>query len=1220
MLRKGIAVLSIVSTCTVGATLAYASETFELAIPSQSVAEAAKSLSYATRHSVLFRTDALGDARTHPINGSYSLEDALERILKGTNLQGGLTESGVIVISQKQSAQAPILEGTTVGTKDIKKSLLAGTAGILLGTAPQALAQTTPDVTEAPIPTARPSTAVTETGSEIIVTGRQLDQSLAIAAKRDAKRIIDTITADQSSRLPDNNIVESLGRIPGVSFLRDTDTGDGTNISIRGLDAALNNIQFDGINAATSGADGTRRVGLEGISADDIAELRVAKSLLPEDEGEGIGGAVKIITKTPLQRGEDRLDLGIEGRAYDFNDKEGFQVNAGATKIFNENFGVNISGSFRRREILNYRVNGSRARPVFFSQVRTVNGDTIDTAGLIALNDAQNAADAANGDTSPDNDFFDVGTLFNDVLPGQLDPDALDFTTQAYSVSEQTRDTLNLSGAIDWQVAPSTLLTLGGRYNNETREQDINELNFSSADEDYFLRSDGVLQSNFTNSLSNFSLEVADRERTSASFYLKGKSDLGRLKLDYQASYSLEDNDSPDSEINFQVTPAIRDILRNSSRAPDGAPPSNSTHQFAPFTYVDNFFPVPSAGPLSFPGFVTVPATATTPEVLFPSLGELLPDINNSYESQFVDVQLADTNENDRIAFRFDGDYDVDRGIINSVKFGAKYERSDTNTNSRRFGVGDGRFLRDGTFSAIDLDEQDQIPFGEFQGITTSEFISLDNIGNPLAGNYLSQIPSIDRQGFRNFVRNFTNTFDDRAPASFTIRDLREEIWAGYAQAELEIEKLSIIGGIRVEHYDGNYATTQRLETGILNVDNRGLEGGARTRIPLLINGSTDGLAEIVETSSNTQVLPRINATYEIRDDILLRAGFGYSLARPSLNQLSQAGELDFDINVDDAPSLLGAVTLDDVVAQGGLPIENIRVSSSTDFDFERGNPNLKPAKSRNIDLSLEWYPRAGTSFSIGAFHKEIDNFIFINNEPDLTDDSFSIEPFIENLSPAAIELFAPFGGLEAFLNGPGAALIDVSFQQPQNGDTATVQGIELGANHQFDWAPGILKDMGFSGNITFTDSDAELPGGDYDSSGDLNVLLGVAQIDDLKPNRQVPFFNSPPITANATLYYDANGLDIAVSYSYQDHSFNGLALYGLSDFDASYEQWDFAAAYDLPKEILGAEVKVYFEVPDFTDGGLKPTAVRNIGEGSNLIDLASFNGREYRFGIRAKF
>ena len=48
---------------------------------------------------------------------------------------------------------------------------------------------------------------------------------------------------------------------------------------------------------------------------------------------------------------------------------------------------------------------------------------------------------------------------------------------------------------------------------------------------------------------------------------------------------------------------------------------------------------------------------------------------------------------------------------------------------------------------------------------------------------------------------------------------------------------------------------------------------------------------------------------------------------------------------------------------------------------------------------------------------------------------------------------------------------------QPQNGDVATVQGVELALQNQLTFLPPVLHGIGVYANYTFTDSNAAIPG-----------------------------------------------------------------------------------------------------------------------------------------------
>ncbi len=70
-------------------------------------------------------------------------------------------------------------------------------------------------------------------GDEIVVTGYRLSLSASLNEKRNAAGVIDVIKAEDIADFPDNNLAESIQRIPGVAITRDQ--GEGRNISVRGL-------------------------------------------------------------------------------------------------------------------------------------------------------------------------------------------------------------------------------------------------------------------------------------------------------------------------------------------------------------------------------------------------------------------------------------------------------------------------------------------------------------------------------------------------------------------------------------------------------------------------------------------------------------------------------------------------------------------------------------------------------------------------------------------------------------------------------------------------------------------------------------------------------------------------------------------------------------------------------------------------------------------------
>ena len=224
---------------------AAASQAIEIAIPEQSMIDALKAFARQVDKQIVFYSNDAELLRAGPVNGRMTEQEALRRILAGSGLDFVYVNDRTIGI----------------GRRDAQGRFMTGP----LGAAGNGAADD-------------PGTGA---DGVILVTGRLLDAELSIEAKRDADQIVDVLSADQASQLPDQNVAESLSRIAGVSMIRNNESGDGEYISIRGLDSALSNIQFDGVNTGQVG--GARRYTpnprgpLQSIVAANIKENRGAQ-------------------------------------------------------------------------------------------------------------------------------------------------------------------------------------------------------------------------------------------------------------------------------------------------------------------------------------------------------------------------------------------------------------------------------------------------------------------------------------------------------------------------------------------------------------------------------------------------------------------------------------------------------------------------------------------------------------------------------------------------------------------------------------------------------------------------------------------------------------------------------------------------------------------------------------------------------------------------------
>ncbi len=138
--------------------------------------------------------------------------------------------------------------------------------------------------------------SVATKGEEIMVYAeRPHGDAEAINRELTADNILQVLPADVITSLPNANVADALGRMPGVSLERDE--GEGKYVQIRGLEPRLTNVTIDGINVPSPEAD-VRQIKLDAIPSDIVESVEVNKTLQADQDGDGIGGSVNIRTKT----------------------------------------------------------------------------------------------------------------------------------------------------------------------------------------------------------------------------------------------------------------------------------------------------------------------------------------------------------------------------------------------------------------------------------------------------------------------------------------------------------------------------------------------------------------------------------------------------------------------------------------------------------------------------------------------------------------------------------------------------------------------------------------------------------------------------------------------------------------------------------------------------------------------------------------------------------
>lgn len=119
---------------------------------------------------------------------------------------------------------------------------------------------------------------------EIVVSASPIrdSQLAALQAKRNANNLMDVVSADTIGRFPDQNLADSLGRLPGLAIERDQ--GQARFINLRGAPFRYTSIAFDGINVP--GADNGRVPRFDSFPSVITSKLEANKAVLPSMTGE----------------------------------------------------------------------------------------------------------------------------------------------------------------------------------------------------------------------------------------------------------------------------------------------------------------------------------------------------------------------------------------------------------------------------------------------------------------------------------------------------------------------------------------------------------------------------------------------------------------------------------------------------------------------------------------------------------------------------------------------------------------------------------------------------------------------------------------------------------------------------------------------------------------------------------------------------------------------
>ncbi|WP_066586850.1 TonB-dependent receptor [Sphingomonas pruni] len=291
--------------------------------------------------------------------------------------------------------------------------------------------------------------------ADIVVTGVRASLERSIAIKRNSNGIVDAISAEDIGKFPNTNLAESLQRITGVSI--DRVNGEGSTVTVRGFGAQYNLVTLNGRQLATSnivsvggdqGGDGAAGFGrsfdFANLAAEGVKTLEVYKTGRAAVPSGGIGAAINVVTRRPLDARESGFTGTIGAKAsYDTSADDciscGGHVTPEVSGLLSwsdkdQKVGVSLFGSYQKRNF-------------------TVPTVASDDWNIRTLSDFLN----------PNNGFVNAATKLNNV-PTNSNVLVSVPNDSRYHFSEDSRERLNGQAMLQFRPTDGLTVTADGLY------------------------------------------------------------------------------------------------------------------------------------------------------------------------------------------------------------------------------------------------------------------------------------------------------------------------------------------------------------------------------------------------------------------------------------------------------------------------------------------------------------------------------------------------------------------------------------------------------------------------------------------------------------------------------------------------------------------------------------------------------------------------------------
>ncbi|WP_331345547.1 TonB-dependent receptor [Cellvibrio sp. UBA7661] len=904
---------------------------------------------------------------------------------------------------------------------------------------------------------------------EVVVTGIAASLSRSIDKKRNSDLVADSITAEDLGKFPDNNIADSLQRIPGVAI--DRAGGEGRFVSIRGLGPDFSAVLINGRSPASENEE--RAFSFDTLASELVRTVDVFKTSNPGLKEGGLGGTINIVTARPFDFDGFHAAGSIKGMYEENSEDTSPQASFVVSNTFNDDkFGVLASVTYQERSSAKYTVENEHI------------SKTTEEPFLTFTNPSQGwgGGYAYSGD-GLEEDTYRIQSLYA-------------------GVTNETRERIGGNLVLQLQATDDLVLTadiIHSKYDSSTSKYStgsymwaptLSPLNQVDKNGFYNVINHGY---DAGYNITGYAHLLTTTERPT-------ESNVGGLNAAWDIS------DEWKMVADFSVSDAILD-----NRGLDRL-------------YIVEFLDRPGYLMTSNGGIPTL--EYADPAAIKPEMGSAnMKDLRARINSNDGIYNKASNHE-----FKLDFEWAPVDSFISQVKFGANNTVAEKSTEY---------------WATPDLIRR------LYHGLATQQVMDTDSIikgvlkQGDVFGGLNGDVYMINPVAYRNWMaENIDGRTRANTPAGIASKEafiangnswnavksndsytIEEDVISFYFEAAGETEiftmPLHLSGGVR---YTETELTSSGTSQVLIGLEREAAEPG-RPPSPWLVQQFADEAGTAIALNNDyDNWLPSLNARLEVTDDFYVRAAVSETLTRPTLTALAPY-------------TSYGTTTTSTRMARGN-------------------NPNLKPFVSQNFDLSFEYYYGDANLVAVALYKKEIDDFIVTMSLPETFEDIAVEDP-----------------DWRTFM-----------VTRPHNGESATIEGVEINWTHIFE------NGFGFATNYTFVNSSASL------SAANATETFALPGISD---------------TGNATVFYDKDGVEVRVAYNYRT-PFLGRVFNGPSNEPVHYDAYgafDVSASYDVTDRIT-----VFVEGSNITG-----ETVNKYGRYKNQFIGFEDTGALYTFGLRAK-